>query len=160
MRLFGQQTYAPAKWGWIMSFKWESKCWLSLLLSIMAIMLVVCTWTTLFPVAYNFVNPPPYEQYAGFEQPTRVVGFNYSISFIIKFIASSAILMLALFLLGWKRKYSSASYWISSIALSIIIPHIAFWIFLIGHIPYWTPIKDSTKWVTNGCWTGKNLCGL
>lgn len=99
-------------------------------------MLVVCTWTSLFPVAYNLISPPQYTQYDGLDLPTRVVGFNYSISFIILFISSAAILMLALFLFGWKKKYSSVSYWINSIAISSIIPHTVFWIFLIGHIPY------------------------
>jgi len=119
-----------------MNGKWLSNYGLSILLCFTAVMMVVCTWTSLFPVAYNLISPPQYTQYDGLDLPTRVVGFNYSISFIILFISSAAILMLALFLFGWKKKYSSVSYWINSIAISSIIPHIVFWIFLIGHIPY------------------------
>jgi len=51
-------------------------------------------------------------------------------SFIRWFIASVAILMLALFLFGRKKGYSSLSYWINSIAVSIIIPHVGLWIYL------------------------------
>ncbi|HQA08466.1 MAG TPA: hypothetical protein PKW25_10375 [Syntrophomonadaceae bacterium] len=114
-----------------MNFKWQPKYVLSLLLSLAAVILVVFTWTSLFTVAYNLISPLPFEQFYGLDTPTRVAGLNYPISFIIKFISSIAILLLLLFLFGWKKKYSSASYWINSIAISIMVPHIFLWVFLI-----------------------------
>ena len=109
-----------------MNDKWPSSNWLSVLLCIIAFIFLIFTWTSLFNAAYNLISP----QNSGFDVSTRVVGVSFSIIFIRWFIASVAILILALFLFGRKKGYSSLSYWINSIAVSIIIPHIVLWIYL------------------------------
>ena len=109
-----------------MNDKWPSSNWLSVLLCIIAFIFLIFTWTSLFNAAYNLISP----QNSGFDVSTRVVGVSFSIIFIRWFIASVAILILALFLFGWKKGYSSPSYWINSIAASIIIPHVGLWIYI------------------------------
>jgi len=111
-----------------MNYKCQACNWLSIFLCLIAFILLIFTWTSLFNVAYNSISPP---QNSGLEISTKIVAVNYSISLIRGFIASIAILMLALFLFGWKKKYSSPSYWINCIALSIMIPHLLLWIFFI-----------------------------
>jgi len=101
---------------------------MSIVLSLTALIMTIFTWTPLFSVAYNLISQP---QNNSLGIPTTVAAINYSVSFILWFVASILVLMIIFFLFGRKKKIVSSSFWINSIALSLMVPHVILWIFYI-----------------------------
>ena len=112
-----------------MKYKIQSEYWLSITLVLIALLFIIFSWTPLITNIYNLCS----SENNNLLIPTSVVAINYSIHLIRWLAMAIGTLMILTFIFS-RNKKRKRLFLINGFALSLIIPHLILWVYIIKQL--------------------------